>query len=173
MPDLETSRLVLRRPLPSDFTAARAFYSSHRSKYAGGGASTTESQAFVIFAAMLGHWEIRGFGTFVATRKDTGCIVGGFGPHFPAGRPERELGWCIWDPTLEGQGFAFEASVATRAYVFESLGWSTAVSYIHPDNAESIRLAQRLGCAIDPEAEAPAKDPLPSVFRHPAPVKSR
>jgi RimJ/RimL family protein N-acetyltransferase len=173
MLDFETSRLALRRPLPSDFTAARAFYCSERSKYAGGGAGTTESQAFVIFAAMLGHWEIRGFGTFVATRKDTGCIVGGFGPHFPAGRPERELGWCIWDPTQEGQGFAFEASAGIREYVFESLGWSTAVSYIHSDNAESIRLAQRLGCAIDPEAEAPAKHPPPLVFRHPALVKLR
>ncbi|NEX45974.1 GNAT family N-acetyltransferase [Pseudotabrizicola algicola] len=122
---------------------------------------------------MLGHWEIRGFGTFVATRKDTGGIVGGFGPHFPAGRPERELGWCIWDAAEGGQGFAFEASAATRAHVYDSLGWSTAVSYIHPDNAESIRLAQRLRCALDPGAEAPAKVPPPLVFRHPDPADLR
>lgn len=171
MPDIETSRLVLRRPLPNDFAATCAFYRSERSKYAGRGADLIESQAFVIFAAMLGHWDIRGFGTFVATRKDTGCIVGGFGPHFPAGRPERELGWCIWDPTQAGRGFALEASAATREYVFHGLGWTTAVSYIHPDNSESIRLAQSLGCSLDPEAEAPAKDPPPLVFRHPAPVE--
>lgn len=173
MSDLDTSRLILRSPLPSDFEAACAFYRSERSRYAGGGADITETQAFVIFASMLGHWEIRGFGTFVATRKDTGSIVGGFGPHFPAGRPEQELGWCIWDPAQERQGFAHEASAATRKYVFHELGWTTAVSYIHPDNSESIRLAQSLGCSLDANAEAPAKNPSPLVFRHPVAAESQ
>ncbi|NNE79748.1 MAG: GNAT family N-acetyltransferase [Silicimonas sp.] len=170
MPELTTSRLVLRRPKPSDYSAAREFYLSERSKYAGGGIGTTDSKAFVIFAAMLGHWEIRGFGTYVALRNDTGSLVGGFGPHFPDGRPERELGWCIWDPAQEGLGFAFEATLALRNFVYGDLNWKTVVSYIHPDNAHSVRLAEKLGCSLDPDAEVPpAKDPPPLVYRHPDP----
>ena len=169
MAELRTSRLVLRRPTPADYSVARKFYQSERSRYAGGGDGTTDAQAFVIFAAMMGHWDIRGFGTFVATRQDTGAVVGGFGPHFPDSWPEHELGWCIWDPTEERLGFASEATATLRAYARRELGWKTMVSYIHPDNAQSVRLAENLGCRLDPDAQVPAgKASPPLVYRHPS-----
>ncbi|BBU58844.1 hypothetical protein KU6B_51090 [Mameliella alba] len=47
-------------------------------------------------------------------------------------------------------------------------GWSTLVSYIHPDNTRSRALAERLGAVHDPNAQLPegetAQETL--VYRH-------
>lgn len=55
---------------------------------------------------------------------------------------------------------------AARTHAFHDLGWTTAVSYIHPDNARSITLAERLGATLDPKAQTPDSDPC-LVYRHP------
>lgn len=170
-PVLETERLVLRMPEPDDYDVARQFYCSERSQYAGGGADKSETHGFVVMAAMIGHWALRSFGTFTVIEKATGATVGGVGPHFPAGWPERELGWCIWDQRFEGKGYAYEAVLATREYVFGDLGWDTAVSYIDVRNTRSVQFAERLGCYLDDEAASPNKDPRPLVYRHPHPGK--
>lgn len=90
---------------------------------------------------------------------------------FNDGWAEPELGWGMWDAAHEGKGYAHEAAIATRAYAYRTLSWTTAVSYIDPDNAHSIALATRLGCTLDPDAALPD---LPDwdgtlVYRHPAP----
>ncbi|MEL7026999.1 MAG: GNAT family N-acetyltransferase, partial [Pseudomonadota bacterium] len=53
---------------------------------------------------------------------------------------------------------------------FTELGLSTLVSYIDPENARSIALAERLGAVRDDEAEKPEDNPL--VYRHPTPEAS-
>ena len=70
-------------------------------------------------------------------------------------------------PGFEGRGYATEAASAARAWVYENLGWTTAVSYIDRDNLRSIAVARRLGCVEDTGA-VPA-DPEDAVFRHPRP----
>ena len=59
------------------------------------------------------------------------------------------------------------AAEAARTHVFETLGWDTAVSYIDPQNARSIALAERLGAVRDDSAARPHPDDL--VYRHPKP----
>ena len=54
-----------------------------------------------------------------------------------------------------------------RRYVYEVLGWETAVSYIDPKNLDSIRLAERLGAKKDHEAQT--IDGSDAVYRHPSP----
>ena len=39
----------------------------------------------------------------------------------------------------------FETALAARAFAYETLGWTTAISLIAPDNGPSKRLAERLG----------------------------
>ena len=89
-------------------------------------------------------------------------------PWHPITWPEREIGWSVYDPAIEGTGIAREAAEAVRAWAYTTLGWTTAVSYIDPDNAASIRLAERLGCTLDEAAEKPEGEPC-LVYRHPAP----
>ncbi len=162
---LETERLILRQPVPDDWEAFRAFFMSERADFVGG--DGTEGRAWRILAIHLGQWQIHGFGSFVPTLRTDDTPVGVIGPWYPAGWPEKELGWSIFDG-FEGQGYAYEAAAATRSYAYDVLGWDTAVSYVDPANSASARLAERLGCTRDGKAAYPGDDLL-HVYRHPAP----
>lgn len=141
---IDTPRLVLRRPDPGDWPAYRAYRLSPRTTGA-----MDEHTAWTHFAAFFGHWQLRGFGRFVACLRDGGRPVGHFGPYFTAAHSEPELTWTLWDAALEGQGLAHEAALAVRAHAFGVLGWPTAVSLIHPANLRSQALARRLGATAE------------------------
>ena len=61
-----------------------------------------------------------------------------------------------------------EAARALRDWAYATQGWTTLVSHVHPENARSIRLAERLGARLDPSAPHPEDDPC-IVYRHPGP----
>ncbi len=54
--------------------------------------------------------------------------------------------------------------MALRDWAFQDRKLKTLVSYIDPDNARSIRLAERLGATIDDHARK--QDPDDLVYRH-------
>lgn len=164
MTSLRTERLLLRRPTRDDMEPWMEFLVSPRGVWHGGGPEHGEGRAWRIIAILMGHWQIRGYGTLVAEDAATGRPLGCFGPFNPANWPERELGWSIWSPDDEGQGYAFEACRAMLRHLFEDLGWPTVVSYVAPDNARSIALAERLGAKRDAEAARPM--PTDLVYRH-------
>lgn len=166
-PRVETERLVLRAPARQDWPLFNAFLASPRADFIRS-ADYDEALAWRAFGHVIGHWVMRGFGSFVFTRKDDDDALGMCGPWFPAGWPERELGWTLWSDAAEGKGYAFEAAAAARDHAFGALGWETAVSYIAPANARSIALAERLGARRDPDAACPGTSPC-LVFRHPKP----
>ncbi len=168
-PRIETDRLVLRPPETGDWPGYRAFRFSARSPL--GRAGMTEDVAWTHFAALFGHWALRGFGRFVIVLRATGAAIGHVGPFRPAGHPEPELTWTLWSAEAEGRGFAFEAAAAARDHVFATLGWPTTVSYITPENARSARLARRLGARPDPEARRPWASV--TVWRHRPPEAAR
>ena len=163
---LETERLILRPPALGDEQAFIDYYTSERSKYTGG--PVPIHRASVFFFAELGHWQARGYGLWAVTDRNTGDLLGRVGPFFPVGWPEQELGWIVY-PQAEGKGIAQEAAIAARTHVFSELGWKTAVSYIAPENARSIALAERLGATLDTDAKQPKADTPCLVYRHPVP----
>lgn len=165
-PVIETARLALRAPEPCDWEGYAGFLTGPRSLHAGGPLDLND--AWRAFGVFVGHWVLRGYGSFILTLRSTGRAIGLAGPWFPQGRPEREVGWVLWSREHEGQGLAFEAAAATRDHAFRDLGWATAVSYIHPANARSIALAERLGAHLDPAAVPPKEDGT-LVYRHPRP----
>lgn len=170
-PVLDTERLTLRAPQASDFEAIAPFVMSDRAVYVGGGADSDIGNAWRALSNLTGHWALREFGVFVCTRKDTGRVIGSMGPWFPAGWPEPELSWTIWDEAAEGKGYAFEAMIRVRRHVYADLGWTTTVSYIDPANTRSLTLAERLGCVLDKDAKCPHPDEPVQVWRHPAPAE--
>jgi RimJ/RimL family protein N-acetyltransferase len=168
-PVLETERLTLRAFNTQDMEAGMKFLMDRGTVYMGG--PYTAADAWDHCAGLIGHWAIRGFGLFVICRKGTDRAIGDCGLLRPHGYPENELGWGIWDKNLEGKGHVREAAEAVRAYAFDTLGWTTLVSYIDPENARSIALAERLDCTLDTNAAIPD---LPDwegtlVYRHPQP----
>lgn len=166
-PVLETERLRLRAPQGDDWPHWRAFHESERAAMVGGGLNQPAGQSWRAFGHVIGHWAMRGFGMFVFTSKDDATPLGLTGPWFPDGWPEREIGWTVWAPQIEGKGYAAEAATAARAYAFDVLGWDTAVSYIRADNARSLALAERLGAVRDDSASTPAGIIECSAYRHP------
>ncbi|WP_238365130.1 GNAT family N-acetyltransferase [Mesobacterium pallidum] len=165
IPVLETRRLILRGPEPGDYPNFRATFSSYRSRFMGGPLNPYET--WMLYAAEMGHWEIRGFGMWMIHDRATDKTLGMAGGWFPAMWPERELAWIIW-PEVAGKGIALEATHACRDYFYRQQGWDGAVSYIDPKNLESIKLAERLGARKDKAAAS--VDGNDAVYRHPSPA---
>jgi RimJ/RimL family protein N-acetyltransferase len=58
--------------------------------------------------------------------------------------PEIEIGWRLLRSAW-GNGFATEASLPVLRHGFETLGLDRVVADMHPDNAASLRVAEKLG----------------------------
>ncbi|SFR09608.1 GNAT family N-acetyltransferase [Poseidonocella sedimentorum] len=168
IPVLETQRLILRGPEPGDYPDFKATFSSYRSRFMGGPLNAYE--AWMLYAAEIGHWDIRGFGMWMIHDRESDRTLGMAGGWFPAKWPERELAWIIW-PEVAGRGIALEATHACRKHFYETLGWDGAVSYVDPKNLDSIRLAERLGAKRD--LEAASVDGHDLCYRHPSPAALR
>ncbi|MBM7066239.1 GNAT family N-acetyltransferase [Actibacterium sp. 188UL27-1] len=161
IPVIETDRLILRGPSPDDYPDFEVLFRSRQSRFMGG--PLNEYETWMLYAAEMGHWQIRGFGMWAITERGSDHSLGMAGGWFPAGYPEREIAWMIW-PGVEGRGIALEAVTATRDYFFDQLGWDGAVSYLDPHNIRSVDLALRMGAVLDPQA--PTIDSHDVVYRH-------
>ncbi|WP_246710116.1 GNAT family N-acetyltransferase [Martelella soudanensis] len=161
IPVIETERLRLRRLDFADWPAYFAFLASERARYMSGPHSAETAWAF--FCNDIAQWSLFGHGALMFEDRDTGATLGQValcqGPLFP----ELELGWFVYDGA-EGKGYVLEAAAAMRDWGFEALGIAECVSYIDPENTRSIRLAERLGARLDPDAPAP--HPATLVYRH-------
>ncbi len=145
IPTLETERLLLRPFRTDDLDAYAAMCADPEvMRYIGNRSVLSREDAWRQMAMFIGHWQLRGFGTWAVEERASGALVGRVGLHFPEGWPERELGWTLTRP-FWGRGFALEAARAALTHAFETLGWPRVISLIDPDNLRSIRLAQRLG----------------------------
>ena len=163
-PVIETERLTLRAPRPEDAAPYVAMFQTDRVKFMS--ETLDEFGAWKAWYTEMGHWAQRGYGMFAVFRRGEDTPLGIVGPWYPHTWPEREIGWMVY-PGAEGQGIAYEAAVATRAWAYRELGWDSAVSFIDPDNARSIALAERMGAVLDTQTEGP--DRLDLVYRHPGP----
>ena len=105
-------------------------------------------QAWRDMAFLAGHWELRGYGHWVLEELDTGEPVGRTGLLNPHGWPDLEVGWTVarehW-----GKGYAPEAARAACRYAHDELGARHIISLIDPSNANSIRVAEKLGEEVE------------------------
>ena len=165
IPTLLTSRLILRAPRMEDWPAYAAFMATDRSIYMGG--PHEEAIAWGMFCHDVAQWHLLGHGALMIEVREGeaagGQCVGQVGLNGGPLFPEHELGWMLY-PGFEGRGYASEAATALRNWAFETLRLETLVSYIHPENAASCRLAERLGAVLD--ADAARHDPADLVYRH-------
>jgi RimJ/RimL family protein N-acetyltransferase len=151
---LHTARLTLRQFREADIDAYAAMsQDAEVMRYlSGDGGLLSRADAWRQMAIFLGHWQLRGYGTWAVEERTTRLFVGRVGLHNPEGWPDRELGWTIARP-FWGKGYASEAARASIHHAFGTLGWTHLVSLIHPDNHRSARLAERLGYRVHGTAE--------------------
>lgn len=162
-PILATQRLTLRPPRADDLPACAAFWASDRSRMMGG--PWTADETAREFDDLLAQWAKHGFSLFTVTLKGSDDPIGQIGPFFPDSHPEPELGWSLWDAALGGQGLALEAAIVARDWFFANTTYKTAVSYTHPENTASHRLAERLGGVVDATAPCPYPPPV-RIYRY-------
>jgi RimJ/RimL family protein N-acetyltransferase len=142
---LVTERLLLRPIDPDrDFEPwARAMADERTVKFIGGQVMD-RATAWRQMAASIGHWAIRGYGSFSIENRETGEWVGRVGPWYPEGWPAPEVGWTL-SPEHWGKGYATEAGRAAIEYVFQTLGWQKVIHVILQGNERSVAVAKKLG----------------------------
>jgi RimJ/RimL family protein N-acetyltransferase len=150
---LETERLILRMYRLSDFEDHfRLCADPDIMRYLIGGKPMTKFEAWRHMAFLVGHWELLGYGYFVAEEKASGRFVGRIGFTNPEGWPGFEIGWTI-APEFQGRGFATEGGRFLLEYAFNEMGRDHVISVINPDNRPSIRVAERLGEKLEGKTE--------------------
>lgn len=143
---IETERLILKRPSDSDRAAYIGFYTSDRSAMALGPKSPDDASAF--FDQECALWDDKGFGMYsLFAKSDPNTPAGLVGLWHPSICAEPELGWLLWDHA-EGNGYATEAA---RACLDMWLGGGklAPISYITANNAASQAVARKLGAHIE------------------------
>jgi RimJ/RimL family protein N-acetyltransferase len=160
MPMLETERLILRMLRASDFDAyAEMCADPETMRYIGDGQPLSRPMAWRNLATMIGHWSLRGYGNWAAQERTTGAFVGRIGFWNPDGWPGFEIGWTL-HRRVWGRGYATEGARAALRFAFLELGQPQVISLIHPDNAASIRVAERLGERLIERTELMGKPAL-------------
>ena len=171
VPIVETERLLLREQRAEDFARHAAMLADpHVYRYVGN-APVSREEAWRKLIGAAGLWPMLGYGYWSVERKADGAYVGqiGFADFKRDMQPSieglPEMGW-IFTPAVHGQGFAREAVEAGLAWIDAALGGPEVAAIISPDNAPSIRLAERTGFSLCEEALY--KDERILLLRRPA-----
>lgn len=144
---METDRLILRPMTPEDVEPHIAMMRDEKTAafLTPEGKPRGRDEEWRAVASMLGHWQIRGFGFFSVTEKETGEWVGRVGPWMPDGWPGLECGWSIVSSRW-GKGYASEAAIAAIGWTFDRFpDLARIISVIDPGNANSQAVAKKVG----------------------------
>ncbi|CAA9514324.1 MAG: hypothetical protein AVDCRST_MAG53-2970 [uncultured Solirubrobacteraceae bacterium] len=149
VPTLHTERLVLREWTSADrvpFAALNADPAVVR--WVGSGAPLSRAASDALVDAIEEHWRERGFGLWALQERSGGAFVGFAGlavPWFlPAVLPAVEVGWRLARGAW-GRGLATEAGSAALRHAFADLRLAEVIATILPENAGSVRVAEKLG----------------------------
>ncbi len=149
MAEIETDRLTLRPCAIGDLPDMAAMWADPAVVRHIGGPLTKE----LVWGKLMrnaGLWSLLGYGAFVARERATGRFVGEVG-FFDMRRDLEpcldgvpEIGWALmtW---AHGKGFAFEAVRGATRWFEGEFGRQRTFCLIAPENAPSLRLADRAG----------------------------
>ncbi|MBU0584461.1 MAG: GNAT family N-acetyltransferase [Alphaproteobacteria bacterium] len=148
-PVIETERVILRPHRLEDFDAYQAMWTDPKVTRFIGGRAHTREESWVRFLRHTGTWSMLGYGYWAIEAKAGGALVGeaGFQDMKRSIEPSiegiPEAGWAL-APAFQGIGLATEVIGRAAAWIDANLGGRT-VCIIAPDNAASIKVAQKCG----------------------------
>ena len=169
---LETERLLLRQWKLEDFDTYEKMCADEVIMRYIGGKTFNRIEAWRHMAYHVGHWELLGYGHFAVEEKESGRFAGRIGFLNPAGWPGFEIGWTL-AREFWGKGYAIEGAQRALDFAFKELDRSHVISLIHPENAASIRVAERLGEKVEGQTEVLGIPVLIYGIDRPAHVSSR
>jgi RimJ/RimL family protein N-acetyltransferase len=146
----ETARLILRGWRDEDVEPFAALCADPRvMRWVGRGDPQDRAQAEASLAAIRAHWVRHGFGLWAAQERDTGEFAGFVGLARLNDRSgDVEIGWRLRREAW-GRGLATEGAVAARDHAFGDLGLVRLVALVHPENAASLRVVDKLGMSLE------------------------
>ncbi len=170
-PTLETERLLLRHYRKSDFSDQQAILGDPLVMGQLGAPALGAEEVWRRLAASAGMWDLVGFGGWAVLLKADGKLVGtvslfnawrALDPEFGE---EPEMGW-IFAREVHGHGLAGEACRAALAWADANLPPTPVWAIVAPDNAPSLKLAERLG--FERLADSVYNEEPTAVFKRPA-----
>jgi RimJ/RimL family protein N-acetyltransferase len=169
---LTTERLILTPVAVTDFDDLKAVWADEAFTRAITGRALGQEEVWFRLLRDLGHWQARGHGNWAMRMRDTSAYVGSVGVlHYlreldtPFDAPE--LGWGV-ATAFQGQGLAREGLEAALHWADTEMKAPRTVCMISPDNAPSLKLAERVG--YRPYADAFYKDHLVHLLERPSAV---
>jgi RimJ/RimL family protein N-acetyltransferase len=150
VPVIETERLRLRAHRPDDLGDGAAMWGDPIVTRYIGGKPFTREEVWARLLRYAGHWSWLGFGYWAIEEKATGSFAGEVGfadfkrelESSIEGMPE--IGWVLAS-RAHGQGYATEAVKAVLQWGDARFGRARTVCLIHPENAASVRVAEKCG----------------------------
>jgi RimJ/RimL family protein N-acetyltransferase len=149
-PVVETTRLKLRGHRAEDLAACLPLWNDPIVTRFIGGRPYTQEEVWQRVQRYAGSWVLLGHGFWVIEEKAGGRLVGEIGimdarrEMDPPFGDDRELGWALL-PEVHGKGYASEALAAVLDWERGAFNAPCLVALIDPDNASSIKLAEKYG----------------------------
>ena len=153
IPTVITNRLRLRAFRASDLDAYASMQANPEvMRYLVMGRTSTPVEVWRTMLTSAGSWALRGYGMWACEKIEGDAFIGSVGIFHPLDWPEPEIAYSL-DQPFWGQGFATEAAVTARDWLFAHFPLKRAASFIRPDNLASKRVAERLGAACERTVE--------------------
>ena len=150
IPALETVRLHLRAHRVEDFPECARMWSDPNVTRNIRSTPFNAEETWSRLLRYIGHWTLLGFGYWVIELKETGTFLGevGFADYkrdlTPSLEGTPEIGWAL-AAHAHGRGFATEAVSAVITWGDSHFGAKRTACIIAPENAASIRVAEKCG----------------------------
>ena len=147
---IDTDRLLLRQHRLADLDAAAALFGDPALMRFIGDVALGREEVWHRLLRYAGHWHLLGFGLWAVEERASGRLVAeagfsdfhrGLGDDFD---PFPEAAWIL-TADAHGRGLATEAMTGALAWLDINHPATASVCMIAPDNAPSLRLADRLG----------------------------
>ncbi len=149
-PVIETERLILRGHVKADLQDCFAMWGDADVTRFIGGKPSTLDEVWSRLLRYVGHWDQMDFGFWTVREKAGGRFVGEVGfadfkrQMSPSFGETPEMGWAL-SPAVQGKGYATEAVDAALAWGDKRFAGGRIVCMISPDNAPSLRVAEKAG----------------------------
>jgi RimJ/RimL family protein N-acetyltransferase len=149
-PILETERLRLRGHTLLDFEPMLVMWTDPEVTRFVGGKPSTRDEVWSRLLRYIGHWAALGYGYWAVEERASGAFIGDIGiADFqrdldPPLDGVPEVGWSL-TPAAHGKGYATEAVKAAVEWGDNHFVSPRMVCMISPENAASIRVAEKCG----------------------------
>jgi RimJ/RimL family protein N-acetyltransferase len=145
---LETERLYLRMFRESDWRDIHEYYGDPECAKYTSRRPLKDFESWQKMAALIGHWQLRNYGSYAMEVKTGNNVIGVAGLDYPVDWPEPEIQWGL-AKKYWGKGYASEAVRAVKKMTTKYLPELSLISLIHPENSNSINFAKAVSAYFE------------------------